>query len=275
MRQFSHSRGQKKLRWVIADVLIVIVCLIFLYPLLIGFYNSFKTLKDVLLNPLSIDFDTLTFDNYSKAFAGMRYGTRFVNTLFVTAVSCVLILFFSSLAAYKLSRTDTHCSKIIYKIIFCFILIPFQCTMIPLAVQMTNMGLTDTHTGLILGYLGFLSPMSIFLYHGYIKTVPVELDEAARIDGCNSFSIFYRIIFPLIKPITATVLIINAMAIWNDYLFPAIMIGTEKKRTLIIGLITFTSTYSKQWGRMLAATVMVITPILIIYVILQKHIIKG
>lgn len=275
MNQISRAKRMKKLRWALADITIVIICLIFLFPVIIGFFNSFKSLKDVLLNPLSMDPDTMTLDNYVVAFSAMKYGSRFFNTLFVTCASCGLILFFASLAAYKLSRTRTVYSSLVYKFIFCFILIPFQCTMIPLIIQMTSMGLTNTHTGLILGYLGFMSPMTIFLYHGYIKTVPMELDEAARMDGCNSFGIFFRIIFPLIKPITATALIINAMSIWNDYLFPAIMIGSESKRTLIIGLTKFVTNYQKQWGRMLAATVMVITPILIVYIALQKYIIKG
>ena len=267
--------NKRKKVWLLGDVLSIFLCAVFAFPLLVGVLNSFKPMTDVIFQPLAIDPDRFTLDAYQAAVGRLKYGQRFVNTGILTVGSVTISVFLSSMTAYKLSRENTRLSKGIYKGITMFMLIPFNCTMISLTVLMTQLGLMDTFPGTILGYLAFLGPMSIFLYYGYMRSIPGALDESARIDGCSTFGIYWHIVFPLLGPMTATVVILNTFRVWNDYLYPLLMLQSESKRTLVTGLTTFCTNHLKQWDKLLAATVLVIAPVFVVYVIMQRRIISG
>lgn len=261
--------------WVLADLLTLILCFMFVFPLLVGFLNSFKPMTDIIFDPLAIDPDRFTLKGYSTALSSLKYGRRFINSSILTVCSVTISVFMTSMTAFKLTRENTRLSRGIFKGITLFMLIPFNCTMISMTVIMTRMGLIDTFPGAILGYLSYLAPMSIFLYRGYILSVPIALDESAIIDGCSTFGVYWHIVFPLIMPMTATVVILNTFRVWNDYLYPLLMLQSESKKTLVTGLTYFSTNHMKQWDKLLAATVLVIAPVFIVYVIMQRHIISG
>jgi raffinose/stachyose/melibiose transport system permease protein len=172
-------------------------------------------------------------------------------------------------------RTPGKISKILFVFFVSAMVIPFQTVMIPLMKLGGALNLTNSIPGLIIMYFGFGVPLSLFLYHGFIKTVPIEIEESARIDGCSQFGVFWRIVFPLLKPITVTVIILNTLWIWNDYLLPLLVLQDAELRTIPLATSSFFAQYTKQWDMGLAALVMGITPVIIFFLFLQKHIIKG
>jgi raffinose/stachyose/melibiose transport system permease protein len=203
----------------------------------------------------------------------MDFGKALLNSIIITVVSNLVIVLFCSMAAYKLVRTKSKLSSILFFILVSAMIIPFQSIMIPLMKVGNKLHLLNSHWGLVIMYLGFGSALSIFLYHGFIKTIPVELEEAAIIDGCSPFMVFWKVIFPLLKPITVTIVILNTLWIWNDFLLPSLIL--KDIRTIPLSTFYFFSAYTKQWHLALAGLVLGVTPLLIFFFSAQKHIIKG
>lgn len=262
----------KKIGW---NVLAIFAAIIFLAPLYIAFTNSFKTQKGLYLNVLGLPRgDTFTLDNYVRAFQDLDFFRSFMNSFLITTISTVLIVVFSSMAAWMLVRSKTKLSKFLFFLFAAAMLIPFQSVMLPLINIMGKLNLLNP-AGLVFMYLGFGSSLSIIMYHGFIKNIPLELEEAAIIDGCNKFQVFWIIVFPLLKPITVTVSILNAMWIWNDFLLPQLVINRPEWQTLPLKMFYFFGEYSKKWNLALAGLVLAMIPIIIFYFVAQKHIVKG
>jgi len=267
--------SRRKTIWVITDVFIVLFCLVFMYPILIGVMNSFKSRTDIVLRPLAITAEKMSLDTYLFTCVELKYVEKFMNSFVITVCSVALVVLFSSMAAYKLTRENTKLSAWLFRGIIAFMLVPFQCTMLPLVVMMTRTGLIDTYAGMIIGYLGFQCPFALFLYHAYLRTIPLVLDESAKIDGCSSIRTFFTIIFPLALPMTATIIILNVLATWNDFLFPMVMLTSMEKRTLVTGLVAYAAARMKQWDRLLTGTFLIALPIITVYIFMQRHIING
>ncbi|KGM98224.1 carbohydrate ABC transporter permease [Clostridium botulinum] len=262
----------KKVTW---NVFAICIAIIFLSPLYIAFTNSFKTQKGLFLNVLGLPGNgTFTFDNYIQAFEDLNFFHSFMNSFLITTISTVLIVVFSSMAAWMLVRSKTKLSKFLFFLFAAAMLIPFQSVMLPLINIMGKLNLLNP-VGLVFMYLGFGSSLSIIMYHGFIKNIPLELEEAAIIDGCNKFQVFWIIVFPLLKPITVTVSILNAMWIWNDFLLPQLVINKPEWQTLPLKMFYFFGEYSKKWNLALAGLVLAMIPIIIFYFFAQKHIVKG
>ncbi|ABK60900.1 MULTISPECIES: carbohydrate ABC transporter permease [Clostridium] len=262
----------KKIGW---NILSIFVAIIFLAPLYIAFTNSFKTQKGLYLNVLGLPKgDTFTLDNYIRAFEDLNFFHSFLNSFLITTISTVLIVIFSSMAAWMLVRSKTKLSKFLFFLFAAAMLIPFQSVMLPLINIMGKLNLLNP-VGLVFMYLGFGSSLSIIMYHGFIKNIPLELEEAAIIDGCNKFQVFWIIVFPLLKPITVTVSILNAMWIWNDFLLPQLVINKPEWQTLPLKMFYFFGEYSKKWNLALAGLVLAMIPIIVFYFFAQKHIVKG
>lgn len=204
-------------------------------------------------------------DNYINAFEKLDYLKVFSNSLIITVLSNIVLIVFCSMAAYMLVRTKKRISNVIFMIFVAAMIIPFQSIMIPLIKTAGNFGLLNSIWGLVIMYLGFGSGMTIFLYHGFIKGIPVELEEAAIIDGCSRFGVFWRIVFPLLKPITVTIVILNSLWIWNDYLLPSLVLQNPEYRTIPLATFFFFGQYTKQWDLALAALVLGIIPLLIFF----------
>lgn len=253
----------------------IIIALIYLSPLYLVVSNSFKSQKGIAINSMDLPFgEFFRPDNYIKAFEELDFVHSFANSLGITVISTVIIIVFSSMAAWMLVRNKTKLSTIIFFIFAAAMLVPFQSVMLPLINLMGKIGFLN-RGGLIFMYLGFGSSLSIILYHGFIKSVPQELEEAAIIDGCNTFQVFWKIVFPLLKPITVTVSILNAMWIWNDFLLPQLVINKPQWHTIPLKMFYFFGQYSKKWNLALPGLVIAMIPIVIFYIFAQKHIVKG
>jgi len=262
----------------IANILkyIVISGLLLLYivPFLFVLVNSFKDRKDVISNPLALP-STFKFSNYISAFEKMSYGHAFFNTLIITVLSVLIIIIFSSMTAYILVRKSWKFNKIMFFAMVISMIIPFQGIMIPLVKIYGSIGMLNTKWSLIYMYLGFGLSLAVFMYHGFIKSIPLELEEAAMIDGATRFQTFWKIVFPIMKPITMTITTLDMLWIWNDFLLPSLVLIAPNERTLQLSTYYFSGTYTIDYGLSMSALMLSILPILIIYLFLQKSIIGN
>jgi raffinose/stachyose/melibiose transport system permease protein len=251
----------------------ILLAILFLCPFYIILINSFKTKKELFESTLSFP-KAWILDNYTGALKELDFFNSLLHSLFITISSVLLIIIFSSMAAWMLERTKTKISNIIFMLFLVSMIIPFQAVMLPLIRLMGQLHLLSIG-GIIFIYLGFGASLSIFLYHGFMKSIPKELDEAAIIDGCSKLQIFWHIIFPLLKPMSITVAILNTVWIWNDYLLPSLVINKPTTLTIPLKTFFFFGEYTKQWNLALAGLVLVILPVIVFYFFAQKHIIKS
>ena len=255
--------------------LFLILCALFtLAPLLLALINSFKSNGEILTNVLSLPKE-ITGVNYIRSFDKMHYLRSLGNTVFLAAVGVGLIILFSALAGWKLCRTKTKFSKFLLSLFIFSMLIPFSSIMIPLYKVVLVLDIKNSLFGLCFVYAGLGVSMAIFLYHGFVKGIPKELEEAAAIDGCSPLQTFFRIVFPMLKPVTATICITNVLWIWNDFLLPLIILSDNKKYTLLLSTNTLFGQYSSDWSAILSALVIAALPVIVFYALLQKQILKG
>jgi raffinose/stachyose/melibiose transport system permease protein len=263
--------GKRKL--VLVEILGILLALVWLFPFYLMIVNAFKAKRDIFEDTLGLP-ENWTWDNFIIAFDQLGFIKAFGNSLLITVGSTVLIIICSAMAAYALSRNKSKVSGTIFFIFVAAMLIPFQSVMIPLVSQFGDLNMLN-RGGLIFMYVGFGASLSIFLYHGALKSIPESLDDAAKIDGCNKFQTFWYIIFPLLRPMSVTVGILNVIWIWNDYLLPSLVIGGNGTETIPLQLFFFFGQYTKQWHLALAGLTLSILPVIIAYFFAQKQIIKG
>ncbi|KGA97567.1 sugar ABC transporter permease [Alkalihalobacillus alcalophilus ATCC 27647 = CGMCC 1.3604] len=261
-------------RTFLLEVIAIIIALIFLIPFYFVIVNSLKSFSEILVNSAALPKEVL-FSNYVKVWQIINFPKAFFNSFIITVLSNIGLVVISSMAAWKMVRTPGKFSKILFIMFVSAMVIPFQAVMIPLVKWGGMIGIMNSIPGIVIMYFGFGVPLSLFLYHGFIKTVPIEIEESARIDGCSQFRVFWNIVFPLLKPITVTVVILNTLWIWNDYLLPLLVLQDPNLRTIPLATSSFFAQYTKQWDMGLAALVLGITPVIIFFLFLQKHIIKG
>jgi ABC-type sugar transport system, permease component len=258
----------------------IFACVVFL-PLYIVFVNSFKDRNDIFTNELGLPAAwKLTY--YIQAIEKMQFFGALINSLIVTVLSVIVIVLFSSMAAWRLVRWSSKISDVIYYIFIATMLIPFQSVMIPIIqyfskweIDSINFSMIDSLYGLIFMNIGFGMSFAIFLYHGHIKGIPIEMEEAATIDGCNKFTLFWKIVFPNLKPMTVTVAILNVVSLWNDYLLPSLTLRSPELRTIPLSTFYFFGEFTIEWNLALAGLVLTIIPVVIFYLFAQKYIIKG
>jgi len=256
-------------------LLVMIILAVFvLSPIILAVLNSFKTNGEIYTNILSLP-ETWQFENYVKAFTKTNYMKSLTNTIFLVSLSLFGIIFVSSLAGYKLARTKSRLSSVIFFVFIISMLIPFHSIMIGLVDVANKLNVQGPLWGLALIYTGIGAPMAIFLYHGFTKNIPLEIEEAALIDGCNSFQLFTKIVFPMLKPITATIVILNALWIWNDFLLPLLMISDKENYTLLLSTKMLFGQYNSDWSKILALLVLALLPVILVYIFMQKYIVKG
>lgn len=264
--------SKKRRSKILLTIVSVILALIWLTPFYLMIVNAFKSKFEIFSNVLSLP-DEWKFDNFSQAFVDLDFLVALRNSLIVTVLSVLIIIIFSSMAAYALQRNKSKLSGVIFLVFVAAMLIPFQSVMIPLISIFGQIDMLNA-SGLIFMYLGFGSSLSIFLYHGAVKGIPVSLDEAAMIDGASRWRIFWKIIFPMLKPISVTVMILNVIWIWNDYLLPSLVLS-QRFATIPLRMFLFFGQYTKQWHLALAGLTLAILPVIILYFFAQKQIIEG
>lgn len=257
----------------LSPILGIIFALIWLLPFYLIVVNSFKSKTEIFSNTLGFPKD-FTFENYPEAFKELDFGLSFMNTLLITVVAVILISLVSSMAAYAIQRSENKFCKLFYFVFVAAMLVTFQSVMIPLVsiygkAQMLN------RFGLIFMHVGFNVSMGVFMFAGALKAIPKSLDEAATIDGANRWQIFFKIIYPMLKPTAVTVALLNAILIWNDYLLPSLVINKPGMQTIPIKMFYFFGAYTKQWHLALAGLLIAIVPVIIFYFFMQKHIVKG
>jgi len=254
---------------------VLIVTLLYIYPVLLMVINAFKPFKEILTNVLALP-KTWAPENFTYVMEKMNYFRLFANNVIITAIGITGIVVFSSMAAYILDRRKTPLTKFIHTFIITPMLIPFQTIMITLLKTMNIIHLSGSVWGLGIQYWGFGVPMAAFIFYNFMKTVPVEIDESAVIDGASTLRTFRRIIFPLLKPVTATVVVLDVMWIWNDFLLPLLMVnGSASTKTLVLCAYNFVGQLNTKWHYALAAMVVSILPSVLFFAFLQKYIVKG
>ncbi len=267
----------KKIITVSRYVILAIFSIVTLSPIFLLVINAFKSQSEIVTNPIALP-TSFTFDYILTAIEEINFFSSIALTFGLTAISIGLIVAASSLAAWMMVRNKKKASGILFLAFTSAMLIPFQAVMYPLLNTFEAVGLKNTF-GLILMYGGFGMSMSVFLFHGFLKSVPQEIEEAAVIDGAGPIKLFTIVIFPLLKSTTVTVIILNAMWIWNDYLLPFLVIGNSsgtKTLTLELYFAKLTSgQFGNPWELIFPAVFVTIIPILILFIFLQKYIVKG
>lgn len=245
-----------------------------LLPFILVLINSLKPRIDIIKNPLALP-QTLSFANYVKAWSTMKFAHVLMNTVYITVFSQILLIVFGAMLSYLLVRWDWKINKIIFTLLICAMIIPFQSLMIPFVSIFGKLGLMNSRTALIFFYMGFGMPMTTFMYHGFMKGISKEMEEAALIDGCSHFYCFWKIVFPNLKPITTTILIVNILWIWNDFLLPSLVLIKDKNRTIPLSTFYFFGEYTAELGLAMAALILSVLPVVVIYLFLQKQIVTG
>jgi len=270
MNTKKHTQGK------ITFIFLVIMAVLFLAPIFIVLMNSFKGRFFISDTPFALP-DAQTFvelKNYTSGLAKTGFIQAFWYSLFITVFSVGTIVLFTSMTAWAITRVTSRISSFIYYLLIFSMIVPFQMVMFTMS-KMANILRLDNPVGIIVIYLGFGAGLSVFIFAGFVKSIPLEIEEAARIDGCNPIQTFFLIVFPILQPIYITVAILNAMWIWNDYLLPYLVIGSNY-RTIPIAIQYLQGGYgSKDMGAMMAMLVLAIIPIVIFYLTLQKYIIQG
>ena len=270
---FGHrtvrSQNETSMMLALATVLMVLA-VIFIYPMIFVLINSIRSTEEIVLDPAGWPVK-LYLENYVHAWKEMQFHRVFLNTLVITVLSTVGIIITSAMCAYALARSNSKISWALYIFFAFYLVIPFQIIMVPIGVLASDLHLMNI-PGIIVMYWGLGCPTAIFMFHGFIKSVPRELEESAAIDGAGRFYIFFIIVLPLIKTIVATIAVIDALWIWNDFLLPMIVI---KKGTIQLAQQAFKGLSVNKYGPMCASLAISSIPIISFYLALQKHIIKG
>lgn len=278
MSEIKVGGAKKQTLSIVGFLVVLAMFLLYMVPFLLVLLNSFKQKRDIITNPFSIAAEKgYTLENYAKAFDKMDFMKAFGNSLFVTVLSTLLVILLAAMVAYYFTRAKNHFSKIFFSMMAASMIIPFQAIMIPLvSIYGAQLQLLNHRLTLVLMHTGFAMSMSVFIYQGFIKSgIPASLEEAAYLDGCTKLQTFFKVVFPLLKPTTATLIILNVLAFWNDYLLPSLVLGKKDLYTLPLSTYIFYGTYSADYGVIMAALVLTVAPILILYLFLQKQIING
>lgn len=255
-----------------------VLLIIYMVPFYLMFINSFKTRREIFSDTTGLP-SVWNVKNYADAAARMDFIHSFTNSIIITVCSVVLIILFSSMAAWVLCRDKSIKSKIIFYLFVSGMVVPFQAVMLPLVkwmaqLQFGSFKMIGTHYGLIFMYVGFGASMSVFLYNGFISSIPLEIEEAAIIDGCSKWKVYTKVILPLLKSTTVTVSVLNGIWVWNDFLLPFLTVN-GKINTIPLAMNNFFGAFSKQWELAMAALIMAVIPIVIFYFFVQKQIIAG
>jgi raffinose/stachyose/melibiose transport system permease protein len=256
-------------------VLALLLTVFYLFPLVLVGMNSLKTTGEFTTNPFSAP-SRLVFENYPQAFNQMHFLTSLCNTLILTVTICVLVAILGSMAAYVVSRIKSRFVSFFYYMMIASMCAPFQAFMIPLVkLYAAQLGFTNSLVPVIYIATGLNMAFATFLVRGFLNSIPLEIDQAAMIDGCGSIRLFFKIIMPMLVPIEVTLLVFVAMGIWNDYLLSSLFLQTQEMRTLPMMIRVFCAQYSTDYSPMMAGLVMSIAPMLIFYLLCQKQILAG
>ena len=269
----TKQKGLRALKF----IFLLLLAILFLVPILLVFMNSFKSKFYIIGSPFALP-NSETFagiENYIKGLSSSGFFAAFGRSVFITVFSVLLIVVCTAMTAWFIVRVKGKFTKLLYYLFVFSMIVPFQMVMFTMTYIVNAISFNNP-VGIVFVYLGFGAGLSVFMLTGFIKSVPLEIEEAATIDGCNPLQTFFLVVFPILKPTAITVAILNAMWIWNDYLLPYLILGTGQKTVPVAIQIAMQGAYgSVDWGGFMAMLVLAIIPIIVFYISCQKYIIKG
>lgn len=270
------ERATKRVRpgTILLFVITLILALLFIYPVLFALISAFKSNGDILKNPIAFP-TTLYVQNFKELFSQSDFGTAIMNSAILTVVSEFLIVCIVPMAAYGIERRKSKITELIYIFFLTGMMIPFHLYMFPLFREMKMFGIFGTMVGPIVCYISGSIAFGCLLYCSFLKGIPLEIEEAAMIDGCTPFQTFWRVTFPLLTPCTGSMIILNGLGIWNDYLMPYLVLPSNKAKTITVEIAAFVGQYTARWDIVFAGTVISIVPALIIFCLFQRYFVKG
>ncbi|MDW7660051.1 MAG: carbohydrate ABC transporter permease [Bacillota bacterium] len=278
-------KNKKKITKIVLTVVTVVLFLLTLFPFFIVLINSAKSSLEIITDPISLPAKwSQLFANIKEIWTSpsIRYASSVYASSIITILSLIAISVFSAMAAWVLVRKKSKMSTFIFLLFISGLIIPFQVVMFPLVAlfrtinQTIGLPMLRTYHGMIFAYIGFGAPLAVFMFHGFIKSIPLELEEAALIDGCSKTQIFFLIVMPILKPIFVTISILNAIWIWNDFLLPSLILGVGQDiQTIPLAIAAFAGSFVKKWDLIMTAVLMAAAPIIVGFILGQKHIIKG
>lgn len=265
--------SRRNITYILLEACMLCFCALFFIPFYYLIINTFKPAQQATFSPMALP-EVINFEQYKKAFESMTFLNSIKNSLVITIISVTIIIIFGAMAAYPIARRKKTWSKILFFYFLIGFMVPVQTTLIPLFNLISTLKLQNSLLGMIILYSSWCN-FALFMYQGFIGSIPLELEESALIDGCNKWQMFWRIVFPLLKPVTTTIIIFDVMWIWNDFMLPYLFLSSSKSFTLIMEVYKGVGQYSNNWTVMLCTMVIVLMPITVFYVIMQKHIIAG
>ncbi|KGF05615.1 hypothetical protein HMPREF1631_04945 [Arcanobacterium sp. S3PF19] len=273
----TENTGRKVGRGILF-ILLTVLAILFLVPIIFIFINSFKGKFYISDSPFSIPMgkNFTGLENFRTGLELSGFSSAIFWSFFITILSVVAIVFFTAMTAYYITRVKNRWTSAIYYMFAFSMIVPFQMVMFP-TVKLADMLSLNSPWGMVVLYLGFGAGLAVFLYSGFVKSIPLEIEEAALIDGCSPLKNYFKVVFPLLKPTAITVAILEAMWVWNDYLLPYLVIGVSTKYKTIPVVIQMLvgSNGNRDMGALMAMLVLAIFPIIIFYLLSQKYIIEG
>lgn len=264
------SMGGKAVQYVVAYLLMLVA----LYPIVLMVASSFKTNMEIFTSPLSLP-KAFSFETYQKLWEVVPFADFLWNSIFVSLMSVLLITIFSAMAAFYLARFSFKWTAALYFVFLLGLMIPVKLGIVPLFLLMKSLNLLNSLWSLILIYTASGIPVAVFILTGFFRTLPVELEEAARIDGCNNFQVFWRVLLPLIRPALATVVIINFIHAWNDFFFPLIFIQEDTLKTIPVGMMVLFGEYETDWSLLFAGLTLSALPMIGVFLMASKQFMEG
>ena len=272
--RFRGASPWRKAAIVLAEIAFGFYSLIIFYPLANMILSSFKSTREIFQTPFALP-SAFDFGNYVTVWVKRGFGRYFFNSLWITATSMVFVLLFGSMAAYGVSRYKYKLSTLVYMLFLSGIMLPLKAAIIPLFILMKRLDLVNKPLSVILIFIAMGLPSTVFILSGFMKAIPMDLEYAARIDGCTEWGIYRRIVMPVVAPAVTLVTIYNAVPIWNDFFFPLVFLQSSKWKTLPVGLTSFFGQYSTDWGLLFTGLSIAIVPVLILYLFMAKYFIRG
>ena len=266
---------RKKRHWPILEIAMLAAGVAFVSPCFLAVLNSFKTLREIVQSPMALP-EAFTFDNYVYLFTGVRLARPMLNSFLMCIAVIACLITTAPMAAYSILRRPMATGKFLRLFFLAGLTVPFQIIMVPLLLQFRMLGIQFSYFALLVHYVSWGLPLCIFIYSGFMSTIPKELEESAAIDGCGPVTTFWRIIFPLLTPCTVTVVIFWGLWIWNDFMQAFIIMGPSKGQLVFVQLWRFLSDkYVKNWNHIFAGVVVLSMPVTILYLLMQRRFIKG
>lgn len=272
--RFRTTGGVGRLLIPIFQIMLVGYAVLILLPLLNMIFSSFKSTREIFQHPYGLPSEWL-ISNYRAVWVNGGFAAYFVNSVVITGISIALVLLFGSMAAFGIARYRYRLALFVYLLFLAGIMLPLKAAIIPLFLIIRRLGLMNTRLSLILVFTAMSLPATVFILTGFMRTIPRDLEDAARIDGANDFGIYRRVILPLATQSIALVTIYNSVPIWNDFFFPLVFIQSDRLKPLPLGMSVFFGQFQTNWGLLFAALSIAIIPMLVLYLFMSKYFIRG